>query len=135
MMSQGRKQSVHGQRLLLYSTELLIAALLHPYQYPVTAGVCSPAPSVIFLQCLLSTRSPSSRSQHTILLTAACHQAQKEALDSRIRALSNSHLVHPGLQHFIEGRPGPLAVFDIPGVREAGWAPENAPQPRSVRVS
>ncbi|KAK9831383.1 hypothetical protein WJX81_008254 [Elliptochloris bilobata] len=50
---------------------------------------------------------------------------QRAALDRHIRGLSNAHVVHPGLP------PGarPIPVGNIPGVREAGWAPEAADGP------
>lgn len=44
-------------------------------------------------------------------------RSQRQALDSRIRKLSNSHLVYPGLQIF-QREPRPvLEPQDIPGER------------------
>ncbi|GFR48401.1 hypothetical protein Agub_g10295 [Astrephomene gubernaculifera] len=63
-------------------------------------------------------------------------RVQRLALDARIRELSNSHVVRPGLAHFAElGNSGAarsaVAIWDIPGVREAGWTAEMVqPGPR-----
>ncbi|GLC34778.1 hypothetical protein PLESTM_000239000 [Pleodorina starrii] len=61
---------------------------------------------------------------------------QRLALDHRIRQLSHSHVVRPGLTHFVDAAaaaaaglqpPGSryraIPIGDIPGVREAGWSP------------
>ena len=42
---------------------------------------------------------------------------QREALDARIRTLSRSHIVHPGLPEFAGGKSGCLAIADIPGAQ------------------
>jgi histone acetyltransferase len=69
-------------------------------------------------------------------------RAQKEALDARMRELSNSHVVHapppraarplPREEVHPQQReaPVPLDMGAIPGVAQAGWSSQNAPQPR-----
>ncbi|GIL77551.1 hypothetical protein Vretimale_6843 [Volvox reticuliferus] len=62
--------------------------------------------------------------------------AQRIALDDQIRRLSQSHVVRPGLTHFIDtastgaagrsSRYRAISIGDIPGVREAGWTPSLA---------
>uniref|UniRef100_A0A061RH03 histone acetyltransferase n=1 Tax=Tetraselmis sp. GSL018 TaxID=582737 RepID=A0A061RH03_9CHLO len=48
---------------------------------------------------------------------------QQEALDARIRKVSNSHLVNQGIKDQDQGGPQrPLPIQEIPGVKEAGWA-------------
>eukprot|EP00798_Chlamydomonas_sp_ICE-L_P023517 gene23517-9040_t len=54
---------------------------------------------------------------------------QRTALEARIRSISNSHIVHPGLgHHFTTEVDVPatalLSIMDIPGVKEAGWEPD-----------
>ncbi|KIY74458.1 hypothetical protein CYLTODRAFT_439343 [Cylindrobasidium torrendii FP15055 ss-10] len=51
---------------------------------------------------------------------------QQEAVYSKIRQLSRSHIVHPGLPMFQEGMPeGTVADYrDVPGLRDSGWTPE-----------
>ncbi|GAM25020.1 hypothetical protein SAMD00019534_081950 [Acytostelium subglobosum LB1] len=44
---------------------------------------------------------------------------QREVLNKKIRTISTSHVVHPGLKHFQQGRR--LAIGDIPGIKQAGW--------------
>ncbi|KAG2492613.1 hypothetical protein HYH03_009029 [Edaphochlamys debaryana] len=76
-------------------------------------------------------------------------RTQRLALDERIRQLSNSHLVRPGLTHFADqaaaearadaaGQPRPLrsalTIGDIPGVLEAGWSPALAAQGPRYRL-
>lgn len=42
-------------------------------------------------------------------------RAQREALDGRIRTLSKSHIIYPGLQLSQEGRRRQLDIATIPG--------------------
>lgn len=66
---------------------------------------------------------------------AAVLQMQKDYLDGEIRKLSNSHVVHPGIQRSLmplhHARKKQIAVpinpKDIPGVTEAGWTPQGKP--------
>ncbi|KAK1233163.1 histone acetyltransferase [Marasmius sp. AFHP31] len=53
---------------------------------------------------------------------------QQEAIMSKIRQMSRSHVVHPGLPQFQEGAPPDIVVEpkDVPGLRESGWSPEMA---------
>jgi len=60
------------------------------------------------MECRLSARIPYTA-------VPAMLRAQREALDARIRTLSRSHIVHPGLSAFAGGKKGPVAVGDIPG--------------------
>jgi len=75
---------------------------------------------------------------------------QRQALESKFRAISNSHVVHPGLDYFKEadaahaaalaaGRAPPvrrpLPIESIPGVREAHWSPDAAAASRFKLVT
>ncbi|EPT05008.1 hypothetical protein FOMPIDRAFT_1045676 [Fomitopsis schrenkii] len=48
---------------------------------------------------------------------------QREAILSKIREMSRSHIVYDGLPQFQEGAPEGIAVDprDVPGLRESGW--------------
>ncbi|GAA5872374.1 hypothetical protein JCM8547_000912 [Rhodosporidiobolus lusitaniae] len=49
---------------------------------------------------------------------------QKEVILAKIRQLSQSHIVHPGLRFFIK-RPGQkIDPSQVPGLKESGWTPE-----------
>eukprot|EP01025_Chloroclados_australasicus_P053576 TRINITY_DN6319_c1_g1_i2.p1 TRINITY_DN6319_c1_g1~~TRINITY_DN6319_c1_g1_i2.p1 ORF type:complete len:378 (-),score=29.25 TRINITY_DN6319_c1_g1_i2:92-1225(-) len=54
-------------------------------------------------------------------------QLQRQAVDEKIKGLSNFHVVYPGLQVFEDG--GSVEICDIPGISESGWKPENQQQP------
>ncbi|KAF6263907.1 histone acetyltransferase [Scenedesmus sp. NREL 46B-D3] len=65
-------------------------------------------------------------------------RVQKEYLDSQIRQLSNSHVVHPGMprqrlpmpgpSHLrVQDLPVPMQPGDVPGVKEAGWSASGKP--------
>ncbi|EJD02882.1 histone acetyltransferase GCN5 [Fomitiporia mediterranea MF3/22] len=51
---------------------------------------------------------------------------QREAILTKIRQMSKSHVVHPGLPQFQEGMPEGITVDpqDVPGLRETGWTPD-----------
>ncbi|GAA5835120.1 hypothetical protein JCM11251_000168 [Rhodosporidiobolus azoricus] len=50
---------------------------------------------------------------------------QKEVILARIRELSQSHIVHPGLQFFAKHPPGTkIDPSKVPGLKESGWTPE-----------
>ncbi|XP_062080928.1 histone acetyltransferase GCN5 isoform X2 [Humulus lupulus] len=52
---------------------------------------------------------------------------QRQAIDEKIRELSNCHIVYPGIdfQKKEAGIPKkPIKVEDIPGLRDAGWTPD-----------
>ncbi|KAF9820264.1 hypothetical protein IEO21_01478 [Rhodonia placenta] len=53
---------------------------------------------------------------------------QREAILSKIREMSRSHIVYEGLPQFQEGAPGGVTVDpkDVPGLRESGWTPSMA---------
>ncbi|CAM6120294.1 unnamed protein product [Calypogeia fissa] len=52
---------------------------------------------------------------------------QRQAIHEKIRELSNCHVVHPGIEKKEAGvLRRPLRIEDIPGVKEAGWAPEQS---------
>ncbi|KAF5393388.1 hypothetical protein D9757_000734 [Collybiopsis confluens] len=53
---------------------------------------------------------------------------QQEAIMSKIRQMSRSHIVHPGLPQFREGAEADVKVEpeDVPGLRETGWTPSMA---------
>ncbi|KAJ7977318.1 histone acetyltransferase GCN5 [Quillaja saponaria] len=52
---------------------------------------------------------------------------QRQAIDEKIRGLSNCHIIYPGLD-FEKNEDGipirTIKVEDIPGLREAGWTPD-----------
>ncbi|KAF8813828.1 Bromodomain-containing protein [Phlegmacium glaucopus] len=51
---------------------------------------------------------------------------QQESVMSKIRQLSKSHIVHPGLPQFHPEAPPNVTVDpkDVPGLKETGWSPE-----------
>ncbi|CDR37661.1 CYFA0S01e14400g1_1 [Cyberlindnera fabianii] len=50
---------------------------------------------------------------------------QKAAIQRKIRELSQSHVVRPGLKHFKDLKNiEPIDPMTIPGLKEAGWTPE-----------
>ncbi|GAA5988355.1 hypothetical protein JCM10908_002179 [Rhodotorula pacifica] len=50
---------------------------------------------------------------------------QKEVILAKIRLLSQSHVVHPGLKFFASNPPGTkIDPSDVPGLKESGWTPE-----------
>ncbi|MCO5602205.1 hypothetical protein L7F22_056333 [Adiantum nelumboides] len=52
---------------------------------------------------------------------------QRQAIDEKIRELSNCHIVYPGIEISKKeaGIPRrPLRIEDIPGLKDAGWVPE-----------
>lgn len=48
---------------------------------------------------------------------------QKAAIMKKIREISKSHIVHPGIKAFKEGADA-IDPMSIPGLKEAGWTPE-----------
>ena len=52
---------------------------------------------------------------------------QKAAVLAKIRTISRSHVVHPGLQVFKDRKPGEeikLSKEQVPGLAESGWNPD-----------
>ncbi|GAA5872816.1 hypothetical protein JCM16303_006842 [Sporobolomyces ruberrimus] len=50
---------------------------------------------------------------------------QKEVILAKIRQLSQSHVVHPGLAFFATAPPGSkIDHSQVPGLKESGWTPE-----------
>ncbi|KAJ7287814.1 hypothetical protein C8J57DRAFT_1049744 [Mycena rebaudengoi] len=58
---------------------------------------------------------------------------QQEAIMTKIREMSRSHIVYPGLSQF-QGMSGDVAIDyrDVPGLKESGWTPTMAESP--VRI-
>ncbi|PBK74524.1 Bromodomain-containing protein, partial [Armillaria solidipes] len=58
---------------------------------------------------------------------------QQEAVISKIREMSRSHIIHPGLPQF-QASTDEITVDpkDVPGLRECGWTPEMMMQPLRV---
>ncbi|KAI0930495.1 hypothetical protein AcV5_007186 [Taiwanofungus camphoratus] len=56
---------------------------------------------------------------------------QREAILTKIREMSRSHIVYEGLPQFREGAPEEITVDpkDVPGLRESGWTPSMATAP------
>ncbi|TFK23962.1 hypothetical protein FA15DRAFT_593334 [Coprinopsis marcescibilis] len=51
---------------------------------------------------------------------------QQEAVLTKIREISTSHVVYPGLPQFQPGQPEGITLDpkDVPGLKETGWSPE-----------
>ncbi|PKA58300.1 Histone acetyltransferase GCN5 [Apostasia shenzhenica] len=74
----------------------------------------------ILMECKIDPKLP-----YTDLSTMI--RRQRQAIDEKIRELSNCHIVYPGIdfQKKEAGIPRKiLKVEDIPGLREAGWTPD-----------
>ncbi|KAK7336803.1 hypothetical protein VNO77_17351 [Canavalia gladiata] len=72
----------------------------------------------ILMECKIDPKLP-----YTDLSTMI--RRQRQAIDEKIRELSNCHIVYPGIdfQKKEAGIPKKI-VDDIPGLREAGWTPD-----------
>uniref|UniRef100_A0A5B7C8V1 histone acetyltransferase n=1 Tax=Davidia involucrata TaxID=16924 RepID=A0A5B7C8V1_DAVIN len=74
----------------------------------------------ILMECKLDPKLP-----YTDLSTMI--RRQRQAIDEKIRELSNCHIIYPGIdfQKKEAGIPKKIVkVEDIPGLREAGWTPD-----------
>ncbi|KAJ7006122.1 hypothetical protein NC653_005467 [Populus alba x Populus x berolinensis] len=74
----------------------------------------------ILMECRIDQKLP-----YTDLSTMI--RRQRQAIDEKIRELSNCHIVYPGIdfQKKEAGIPKKIIkIEDIPGLREAGWAPD-----------
>ncbi|KAJ6773801.1 hypothetical protein OIU79_017287 [Salix purpurea] len=74
----------------------------------------------ILMECKIDQKLP-----YTDLSTMI--RRQRQAIDEKIRELSNCHIVYPGIdfQKKEAGVPKKIIkVEDIPGLREAGWTPD-----------
>ncbi|CAI9107726.1 OLC1v1007160C1 [Oldenlandia corymbosa var. corymbosa] len=74
----------------------------------------------ILMECKIDPKLP-----YTDLSTMI--RSQRQAIDEKIRELSNCHIVYPPIdfQKKEAGIPKkPIRVEDIPGLREAGWTPD-----------
>ncbi|GAA0152350.1 hypothetical protein LIER_10854 [Lithospermum erythrorhizon] len=74
----------------------------------------------ILMECRIDPKLP-----YTDLSTMI--RRQRQAIDEKIRELSNCHIVYPGIdfQKKEAGIPKKaVKVEDIPGLREAGWTPD-----------
>ncbi|XP_049372447.1 histone acetyltransferase GCN5 [Solanum verrucosum] len=74
----------------------------------------------ILMECKIDPKLP-----YTDLSTMI--RRQRQAIDEKIRELSNCHIVYPGIdfQKKEAGIPKKaIKVEDIPGLREAGWTPD-----------
>lgn len=75
----------------------------------------------ILMECEIDQKLPYTNLAAMIL-------RQRQAIDEKIRELSNSHIVYPGIdfQKKEAGIPRrPMKVEDIPGLKEAGWTPDH----------
>ncbi|OBZ67017.1 Histone acetyltransferase GCN5 [Grifola frondosa] len=65
------------------------------------------------------------------LETRALIAQQREAILTKIRERSRSHIVYPGLPQFQDGAPEGVTVDpkDVPGLRESGWTPSMVTMP------
>ncbi|KAK7245416.1 hypothetical protein RIF29_40261 [Crotalaria pallida] len=72
----------------------------------------------ILMECKIDPKLP-----YTDLSTMI--RRQRQAIDEKIRELSNCHIVYPGIdfQKKEAGIPKKI-IKDIPGLREAGWTPD-----------
>ncbi|KAH6797940.1 histone acetyltransferase of the GNAT family 1 [Perilla frutescens var. hirtella] len=73
----------------------------------------------ILMECHIDPKLP-----YTDLSTMI--RRQRQAIDEKIRELSNCHIVYPGIdfQKKEAGIPKKPIKDDIPGLREAGWTPD-----------
>ncbi|WOL03146.1 histone acetyltransferase GCN5 [Canna indica] len=74
----------------------------------------------ILMECKIDPKLP-----YTDLATMI--RRQRQAIDEKIRELSNCHIVYPGIdfQKKEAGIPRkPIKVEDIPGLKDAGWTPD-----------
>ncbi|XP_047963672.1 histone acetyltransferase GCN5 [Salvia hispanica] len=73
----------------------------------------------ILMECHIDPKLP-----YTDLSTMI--RRQRQAIDEKIRELSNCHIVYPGIdfQKKEAGIPKRPNNIDIPGLREAGWTPD-----------
>lgn len=49
---------------------------------------------------------------------------QKEAIYAKIKEVSKSHIVYPGLEAFKDPKVTKVDVSEVPGLRDSGWTPE-----------
>ncbi|KAL2321001.1 hypothetical protein Fmac_029970 [Flemingia macrophylla] len=72
----------------------------------------------ILMECKIDPKLP-----YTDLSTMI--RRQRQAIDEKIRELSNCHIVYPGIdfQKKEAGIPKKI-IYDIPGLKEAGWTPD-----------
>ncbi|KZV74420.1 Bromodomain-domain-containing protein [Peniophora sp. CONT] len=63
--------------------------------------------------------------------------AQREAILAKIRQMSKSHVIYPGLPQFQPGQPDGVIVDpkDVPGLRESGWTPDMIAPPAPAAIS
>jgi histone acetyltransferase len=56
---------------------------------------------------------------------------QREAILTKIREMSKSHIIYDGLSQFQDGAPAGITVDpkDVPGLRESGWTPSMVTNP------
>jgi histone acetyltransferase len=71
------------------------------------------------MQCTLLPKVDYTRTRDAV-------GAQRAAVLAKIRQMSRSHIVHPGLPQFAPGAPAGATVDpqDVPGLRESGWTPD-----------
>ena len=75
------------------------------------------------MECILTARWPAD--------FPAVIRAQREAVESKVKELTSSHIVYPGLPAFMPGGPNeklrdgkirtPVAFDEIDGLKAAGW--------------
>lgn len=73
----------------------------------------------ILMECRMDPKLPYTDLSSMI-------RRQRQAIDEKIRELSNCHIVYPGIdfQKKEAGVPKRVIRDDIPGLREAGWTPD-----------
>lgn len=73
----------------------------------------------ILMECRMDPKLPYTDLSSMI-------RRQRQAIDEKIRELSNCHIVYPGIdfQKKEAGVPKRAIRDDIPGLREAGWTPD-----------
>lgn len=62
-------------------------------------------------------------------------QQQREAVNEKIKGISNSHIIYPSLACFKNGTAKSIDIGDIPGVKLAGWQPTPTINKHSTRSS
>ena len=89
------------------------------------------------MECILTARWPAD--------FPAVIRAQREAVESKVKELTSSHIVYPGLAAFMPGGPNeklrngkirtPVSFDEIDGLKAAGWCVASRRLPmRALRV-
>lgn len=66
--------------------------------------------------------------RHLVMLIVCWCSSHLQVILAEIRQISQSHIVHPGLDFskngFVVGEGRKIDPADVPGLKESGWTPE-----------